>query len=68
MPCCKKKNPKKPKNPKSESTTDETSALIIGEVAAVTDTPDKSSAIMFQRGDEIILDHHIFNTRGMKEI
>jgi len=66
LPCWKKKNPKKPKNPKSESTADadETSALIVGEVAAVTDTQNKSSAIMSQkRGDEIVLDHHIFSTK-----
>ena len=66
LPCWKKKNPKKPKNPKPEPTADadETSALIVGEVAAVTDTQDESSAIMSQkRGDEIVLDHHIFSTK-----
>ncbi len=69
MPCWKKSNPRKDKNKqpkeKDDKTTDETGALVlIGGISSVKSISDfESSGISSHRRDEIVLDHHIFNSQ-----
>ena len=69
LPCWKKSNPRKDKTKqpkeKDDKTTDETGALVlIGGISSVKSISDfESSGISSHRRNEIVLDHHIFNSQ-----
>ena len=70
-PCWRKNNPKRgkgSKGPNDNRPADETSALLVGGITAVTSISDCESSSISSRdnphgGKEIILDHHIFNSQ-----
>ena len=68
MPCWKKNNPRRWKGSTDDSSRDETSALLVGGITAITSVSDtlESSGISSSSSPggrkEIVLDHHIFDS------